>query len=82
MGSSGRPSFPINILADMAGGGLTCVMGILLALLERQRSGRGQVVDNDMVVFSIEFPSVQVVNAHYLSKGFWDSLCLFVVFGA
>jgi len=49
MGPSGRPSFPLNILADMAGGGLTCVMGILLALLERHRSGKGQIVDNDMV---------------------------------
>ena len=44
-----RPYPPVNLLADFAGGGLTCAMGILLALLERSTSGRGQVVDASMV---------------------------------
>ncbi|KAH9919352.1 CoA-transferase family III [Amylocystis lapponica] len=44
-----KPSFPLNILGDFAGGSLTCVLGILLALLERQSSGLGQVVNTDMV---------------------------------
>ncbi|KAJ7494659.1 CoA-transferase family III domain-containing protein [Mycena galericulata] len=44
-----KPSFPINLLADFAGGGLTCALGILLALIERGKSGRGQVVNADMV---------------------------------
>ncbi|KAJ7773194.1 CoA-transferase family III domain-containing protein [Mycena metata] len=48
-GSAEKPSFPINLLADFAGGGLTCALGILLALIERGKSGRGQVVDTDMV---------------------------------
>ncbi|KAK7033078.1 acyl-CoA dehydrogenase [Favolaschia claudopus] len=48
-GTADKPSFPINLLADFAGGGLTCAMGILLALIERGKSGRGQVVDADMV---------------------------------
>ncbi|KAG0170220.1 hypothetical protein DFQ28_005063 [Apophysomyces sp. BC1034] len=39
------PSFPLNIMADFAGGGLMCVMGILMAIIERSRSGKGQVVD-------------------------------------
>ena len=34
---------------DFAGGGMLCAMGILLALLERGVSGRGQVVDAAMV---------------------------------
>jgi len=42
--SNGRPSFPINLLADFAGGGLTAATGVLLALLEKKyqwhRSGR------------------------------------------
>ena len=46
---SEKPVFPLNILADFAGGGLMCVLGILLALIERGKSGRGQVVDTDMV---------------------------------
>ncbi|KAF8149873.1 CoA-transferase family III [Crassisporium funariophilum] len=48
-GSSEKPSFPSNILADFAGGGLMCAVGILLALIERGRTGRGQVVNADMV---------------------------------
>lgn len=39
----------MNILADFAGGGLMCALGVLLALIERGRSGRGQVVNADMV---------------------------------
>lgn len=48
-GLSGAPSFPLNLLADFAGGGVMCALGILLALIERGRSGRGQVVNADMV---------------------------------
>lgn len=42
------PVPPINLLADFAGGGLTCAMGIMAALFERTRSGKGQVVDCSM----------------------------------
>ena len=45
----GRPSFPINLLADFAGGGLLAATGVLLAIIERHRSGLGQVVETDMV---------------------------------
>ncbi|PBK75617.1 CoA-transferase family III [Armillaria solidipes] len=48
-GTSDKPEFPLNILADFAGGGLTCAVGVLLALIERGKSGLGQVVDTDMV---------------------------------
>lgn len=49
-GSSEKPTFPLNIAADFAGGGMMCVLGILLALFERgTKSGKGQVVDIDMV---------------------------------
>ncbi|XP_065357413.1 alpha-methylacyl-CoA racemase [Calliphora vicina] len=44
-----KPLPPINILADFAGGSLMCAFGICLALLERHRSGRGQIVDSAMV---------------------------------
>lgn len=51
-GDPEKPAFPLNILADFAGGGLTCALGILLALIERSKSGLGQVVSTDMVGFS------------------------------
>ena len=45
----GRPLPPCNILGDFAGGGLMGAMGILLAVIERSRSGQGQVVDAAML---------------------------------
>jgi len=48
-GTADKPSFPLNLMADFAGGGAMCAMGILLALFERERTGRGQVVNADMV---------------------------------
>ena len=43
------PYPPHNLLADMAGGGLMCAFGILLALAERSKSGKGQIIDSAMV---------------------------------
>ncbi|MBW1804183.1 MAG: CoA transferase, partial [Deltaproteobacteria bacterium] len=40
---------PCNLLGDFAGGGMLCAMGILLALIEKNNSGKGQVVDAAMV---------------------------------
>jgi alpha-methylacyl-CoA racemase len=39
----------VNYVADFGGGGMLLVVGVLGALLERERSGRGQVVDAAMV---------------------------------
>ncbi|XP_069369553.1 alpha-methylacyl-CoA racemase [Paralichthys olivaceus] len=50
LGRSGeKPYAPLNLLADFAGGGLTCALGIVLALLERSNSGKGQIIDANMV---------------------------------
>jgi crotonobetainyl-CoA:carnitine CoA-transferase CaiB-like acyl-CoA transferase len=43
----GRPVLPLTQVADMAGG-FAAVMGILAALLARERTGRGQRVDASM----------------------------------
>ena len=40
---------PQNLLADFAGGGLICAMGIAMALFERERSRKGQIIDASMV---------------------------------
>lgn len=45
----GHPAVPLNLVADYAGGTMFLVSGVLAALLERGRSGRGQVVDAAMV---------------------------------
>ncbi|XP_050077940.1 alpha-methylacyl-CoA racemase [Anopheles maculipalpis] len=44
-----KPTAPINLVADFAGGGLMCAFGILAALVERHRSGKGQIIDHAMV---------------------------------
>ena len=43
------PSPPLNLLADMGGGGMYLAFGIVCALLEASRSQKGQVVDVAMV---------------------------------
>jgi alpha-methylacyl-CoA racemase len=43
--ADGNPVPPLNLIGDMGGGGAFLVIGILAALLERQKSGLGQVVD-------------------------------------
>ena len=45
----GPPSIPLNLAADFGGGGAYLAMGILAALLETGRSGKGQIVDAAMV---------------------------------
>lgn len=40
-----KPYPPINVLGDFAGGGAVLFQGVLLALLARERGGKGQVVE-------------------------------------
>jgi alpha-methylacyl-CoA racemase len=44
-----QPTPPVNLLGDFGGGGMLMALGILAALVERERSGLGQVVDAAMV---------------------------------
>jgi alpha-methylacyl-CoA racemase len=44
-----KPYAPGNLMGDFAGGGAMCFLGILLALLARERNGKGQVVEANMV---------------------------------
>jgi alpha-methylacyl-CoA racemase len=43
------PVPPLNLVGDFGGGGMLLAFGIACALLEAQRSGKGQVVDAAMV---------------------------------
>ncbi|MFH1104784.1 MAG: CaiB/BaiF CoA-transferase family protein, partial [Actinomycetota bacterium] len=43
------PPPPLNLVGDFGGGGMLLVIGVLAALIERERSGEGQVVDAAMV---------------------------------
>jgi alpha-methylacyl-CoA racemase len=64
-----RPLPPANILGDFAGGGATLFQGLLLALLARERSGKGQVVEANMVdgsAYLVTFPRM------LLKTPMWD----------
>lgn len=53
LAAMGRPSEPpippLNLVGDYGGGSLYLAVGILAALVERQRSGKGQVIDAAIV---------------------------------
>ncbi|CAE6437217.1 unnamed protein product [Rhizoctonia solani] len=60
----GRPAFPLNILADMAGGGLICATGIIAALLSLANDplAHGKVVETDMVSGSRYISSFNLIH--------------------
>lgn len=50
LGEEGEvPTIPLNLIGDYGGGGMMMAFGVAAALLERERSGRGQVIDVAMV---------------------------------
>jgi len=50
LGYADRPPMPpLNLVADFGGGSMLVLLGIAVALYERERSGKGQVVDAAMV---------------------------------
>jgi alpha-methylacyl-CoA racemase len=48
IGGKDRPVPPLNLVGDYGGGALYLVVGVLAALLEASKSGKGQVVDAAM----------------------------------
>ena len=50
LGRAGEPPVhPLNLIGDYGGGGMYLAFGVVCAMLDAQRSGRGQVVDVAMV---------------------------------
>lgn len=62
------PVPPLNMVGDFASGSLLAVLGTVLALYERERTGRGQVVDAAMVDGAALLVSSQLAE---LSRGQW-----------
>ena len=69
----GKPVPPLNLVGDFGGGGMVLALGILSALLEAQRSGKGQVVDTAMVdgaaVLMSMFYTMSAVGAMHPERG-------------
>jgi len=53
--TDGKPVVPLNVIGDFGGGGLLMAFGVVCAVLEAQRSGKGQVVDAAMVDGALSF---------------------------
>ncbi|GAA2627364.1 CaiB/BaiF CoA-transferase family protein [Dactylosporangium fulvum] len=68
IGPRERPVQAVNLVADFGGGALFLVVGVLAALLERGRSGKGQVVDAAMVDGAA---SLTTMLYGMLGTGFW-----------
>jgi alpha-methylacyl-CoA racemase len=54
----GKPLPPLNLVGDYGGGALYFALGILSAIIERSRSGEGQVVDAAMVEGAASLASI------------------------
>jgi len=64
-----NPVPPLNLVGDFGGGGMLLAFGLLAALLEAQKSGRGQVVDAAMIDGSALLSTMQYAMKH---GGLWD----------
>lgn len=65
--NGGAPAIPGFQIADLAGGSLHAVIGILLALQARQQTGEGQMVDISMTDCSLSL--MYIPFATYLANG-------------
>jgi len=54
----GKPVPPLNALGDLGGGGMLLAFGGVSALYERERSGRGQVIDAAILDGAASFANV------------------------
>ena len=64
----GKPVPPLNLVADYGGGTMFLITGVLAALIERSRSGKGQVIDAAMI------DGASMLAAPFfgfLAAGFW-----------
>jgi alpha-methylacyl-CoA racemase len=68
-----KPVPPLNLVGDFGGGGMVLALGLVSALLEAQRSGKGQVVDTAMVdgaaILMSMFYSMAAVGAMSPERG-------------
>ena len=69
IGRRGQPPLPpLNLVGDFGGGGMLLAFGIACALVERARSGKGQVVDAAMVDGAAALMAI-IHGAH--QSGWW-----------
>lgn len=70
IGGANKPSIPLNLIGDYAGGSLFLAIGILAALYEAKSSGMGQVIDAAMTDGSA---SLMTMFHGMSAMGFWST---------
>jgi crotonobetainyl-CoA:carnitine CoA-transferase CaiB-like acyl-CoA transferase len=63
----GPPVIPLNLLADYGGGGKDAVVGILSALIAREKTGRGQYVDISLTDSTISLLTQVVLDSYFMT---------------
>ena len=63
----GPPVIPLNLLADYGGGGKDAVVGILSALITREKTGRGQYVDISLTDSTISLLTQVVLDPYFMT---------------
>ncbi|MDO6459680.1 CaiB/BaiF CoA-transferase family protein [Granulosicoccaceae sp. 1_MG-2023] len=68
-----KPVPPLNLVGDFGGGGMFLALGLVAALLEAQKSGKGQVIDAAMTdgsaLLMSMFHSAHAMGAYSLERG-------------
>ena len=69
IGPAAHPLPPLNLVGDFGGGSMLLVVGVLAAVVEARRTGKGQVVDAAMVD-----GSALLMAMHYgaMAGGWWE----------
>ena len=65
-----KPVPPLNLVGDFGGGGMLLAFGMVCALLEAQKSGKGQVVDAAMIDGSAALMAI-IYGLH--AAGLWSN---------
>lgn len=65
----GAPAVPLNLVGDFAGGSLYLAIGLLAALVEARKSGKGQVVDAAMQDGAA---NLMAMHMGYRQAKFWN----------
>lgn len=61
----GKPVVPLNVIGDFGGGGLLLAYGVMCAVWEAGRSGRGQIVDAAMLDGALSFMAMYFGYRHH-----------------
>ncbi len=69
MGTEEQATFPLNLVADLGGGAMHALAGILIALYSREKTGKGQYVDVSYTDATFSLLSASLVMREHFRSG-------------